>query len=200
MVMVRKKSKPVEKHDTHHMFRTLMWDKRSGCDVIMPNVHVGHWNECDALLVLKSGYTHEVEMKLSRSDFRADFKKTNWWHQVPDDRSWASEGSLRPVEENKHVLLERGQGFPNRFSFLVPEGLVTPDEVPPYAGLMYFTRNEGEYGRIRVERQAKLLHKTKITPERLARLTKKFVWRYNDRIEPTLETMYQYCCPTEEHF
>lgn len=198
--MVRRKPTPVTKHTTGHMFRTLMWDKRNGCQVIMPNVFVDNWNECDALLVLKSGYTHEVELKLSRSDFKADFKKTNWWHKEPDTRPWAQDGGMKHVEENKHVLLERGQGFPNRFSFLVPEGLIEPDEVPAYAGLMYFSRNEGEYGRIRIERQPKLMHKEKISSNRLARLTKKFVWRYNDRMEPPLEVINRYCCPTEEHF
>lgn len=196
--MVRNRT-PVTKHTTGHMFHSLLMSKRSSCEAIMPNVFVHNWNECDALMVLRSGYVHEVEMKLTRSDFKADFKKTNWWKRVPSDVRWARDG-MQNVESNKHDLLEQGTCFPNRFSFLVPDGLIDPDDVPPYAGLMYFRRYEGHYGHIKVIRQPKLLHKNKISRNMMLNLTKKFVWRHIDSIQPELEVKNPYGCLTEEHF
>jgi DNA polymerase III psi subunit len=43
---------------------------------IVPNVSYGLWiHECDLLIVSKSGYCTEVEIKISISDLKADFKK-----------------------------------------------------------------------------------------------------------------------------
>lgn len=194
--MIRRKRKTHKiKPTAPHMFNSLVWEKRNGCRVIMPNVYVDNWNECDALCVLRSGYTHEVEIKITRSDFKADFKKTNWWqtHQHPSSHNYS-----RRFEMNKHEQLEQGIGFPNRFSFLVPDDMVDPDEVPDYCGLMYFNRHIGLRGRITTIRQPKLLHKNKIDETALAKLSSKFVWRYIDSIEPTYENVYG--CDSEDHW
>lgn len=45
-------------------------------NLIVPNVSWGfNIHECDLLIVRKSGYAIEVEIKISKSDFKADFKK-----------------------------------------------------------------------------------------------------------------------------
>lgn len=51
------------------------WDKRQ--DLIVPNVTWGFngFNECDLLICTKAGYLIEVEIKISRSDLKADQKK-----------------------------------------------------------------------------------------------------------------------------
>lgn len=47
-------------------------------NLIVPNVSWGmHLHECDLLIVSKSGYLTEVEIKVSRADLRNDAKK---WH------------------------------------------------------------------------------------------------------------------------
>ena len=154
-----KRKTPVTSHSTSHMFYALNRDRQSSCEIIMPNVHVHNWNECDALLLMKSGYCHEVEMKLTKSDFKADFKKTNWW-LTEEDPAFARPRHITGLKHEQ--CLASGQCFPNRFSFLVPEGLVELDDIPAYAGLMYFTRNHGSYGQIKIIRDAKVLHKKKI--------------------------------------
>jgi hypothetical protein len=43
---------------------------------IVPNVSYGLWiHECDLLIVSQAGYCTEVEIKISISDLKADFKK-----------------------------------------------------------------------------------------------------------------------------
>jgi hypothetical protein len=45
-------------------------------NLIVPNVSWGFWiHECDLLVVTKSGYCYEVEIKTSRSDLKADMRK-----------------------------------------------------------------------------------------------------------------------------
>lgn len=51
-----------------------MWNKRS--DIMIPNLSWGLLQyEADFVVVSKSGYLTEVEIKRSYSDFLADFKK-----------------------------------------------------------------------------------------------------------------------------
>lgn len=47
--------------------------------IIVPNCYINFGtsadHECDLLIIKKSGYAEEVEIKMSKSDFKADFKK-----------------------------------------------------------------------------------------------------------------------------
>ncbi len=47
--------------------------------VIVPNVWwgMGLYHECDLFVLTQSGYCYEVEIKISRSDLKADLKKRN---------------------------------------------------------------------------------------------------------------------------
>ena len=109
-----------------------------------------HTWESDYLALTKSGYLYEGEVKISRSDFKADFKK-----------------------EKKHTLLresyEKLEGLegklrPHYFFYAVPEGLIQEEEVPEYAGLIYMTEYFPYYKWVK---QAPLLHKEKFTDEEL---------------------------------
>lgn len=109
-----------------------------------------HTWESDYLALTKSGYLYEGEVKISRSDFKADFKK-----------------------EKKHTLLKEsyenlegleGTLRPHYFFYAVPEGLINEDEVPEYAGLIYMTEYFPYYKWVK---QAPRLHKEKFTDEEL---------------------------------
>ncbi len=118
--------------------KLLVWAK-GGYDVLLPNFFFGY-NECDLFRITQSDYVFEYEIKISRADFFADFKKKTF-------------GTL------KHDDLKAGVGgyVPNRFFFVVPEGLVKISEVPPYAGLIYYGSSLTQV------KTAKLLHKNKFT-------------------------------------
>lgn len=79
---------------------------------VFPNTYLGRF-EADIFEITKSGYLYEYEVKISRADFKAEKKKTG--------------------KKEKLLSGERC----NYFSYLVPEGLILPDEVPEYAGLVY---------------------------------------------------------------
>jgi len=44
-------------------------------EYVIENAFIYSW-ECDIFLQMKSGYHYEIEKKISRSDFKADFKKS----------------------------------------------------------------------------------------------------------------------------
>ena len=91
-------------------------------------------SEQDVLSILKSGYISEFEVKVSRSDFKADAKKRKWF-----------------FFENR---IERS--IPNYFYYVCPEGLINTDEIQDYAGLIYVNEDS-----IEVIKKAKILHRFK---------------------------------------
>ena len=111
-------------------------------------------SECDVISVSKSDYIYEYEVKISRSDFKADFKK------------------------DKHKLMTEGLGYKenkgdvwyltsNYFYFVVPTNLISIDEVPEYAGLMYMNEDL----QFEVIKKAPLIHKIKATPKFIRQLS-----------------------------
>lgn len=126
--------------------------------------------ESDYLALTKSGYLYEGEVKISRSDFKADMKKKRK-HQV-------LEGTYQPKEldvweKGKRIGKEPEKVLkPHYFFYAVPEGLIQPEEVPEYAGLVYLSEN---YPRWRWVKNAPILHHEKFSDEDL-NLTEKFYY------------------------
>jgi hypothetical protein len=142
-------------------FHTLFQDKY---------ILVGHntfptWShpEMDLFGLRKSGYLDEIEIKLSVSDFKNDFKKI----------IHIKEGG-RYKKHLKHTALPNGLVFCNRFSFLLPHTIVNDCEIPKYAGL--YVRDA--YGHIREVKKAPLLHKRKIEEWLKFSLAQKMQFRY----------------------
>lgn len=102
-------------------------------DYKLHNVFMYQW-ECDFWCMSKSGYAKEIEIKISRSDFKADFKK-----------------------QRKHLLLSSAKGSPNKFYYACPSGLLLLSEVPKYAGLIYWDEISG----CKIIKEAPYIHKSK---------------------------------------
>lgn len=145
--------------------------------------------------------THEFEIKVSRSDFKADFKKSkharieriikgeklvtipgeernktcNIDHiirafEVYGDKSrdyYKPTNPFKPWYCSVHYMKTDPVNLPNKFSFIVPEGLVDKSEVPHYAGLYYCFPD----GQIKCIKRAKTIHKEKFSRWRKLSLT-----------------------------
>lgn len=110
-----------------------------GYDIVLPGFFYGS-NECDVFRINESDFVFEYEIKISRSDFFADFKK-----------------------EKKHERLRiAADNTPNRFFYVCPENLIKVEEVPVYAGLIYFSDPS-----FIIMKSAKLIHKNKFTKFRM---------------------------------
>lgn len=90
--------------------------------------------EIDVLSLNKSDYLTEFEVKVSRSDFKADSKKRKWQF----------------YEKKIETMIS------NYFYYACPNGLITENEIPVFAGLIYVA-NDG----IELIKKAPLLHKAK---------------------------------------
>lgn len=152
------------------------WDLRHRFDLMVPNCFTQTDNEADFFGIRKSGMCDEFEIKISRSDFKNDVKKIvrHYEHGEPSYK-WAAPIALNV---NKHKLLQAGGMAPNYFWFVVPEGLVKPDEIPEKFGLYYIT----DTGGLRQVIPAKRLHKNKLPYEYRYYISKKMAYRYWDLI------------------
>lgn len=111
--------------------------------------------ESDYLAITKSGYVYECEIKISRADFHNDFKN----------------------KVNKHLILEDKESDeqrPNYLYYAVPEGLISPEEVPNGYGLLYVSNYS-----VDIIKPAEKLHKNKVDIEKL-NLIDKFYYGYLD--------------------
>ena len=100
--------------------------------------------ECDVLSISKADYIYEYEVKISRADFEKDFIKEKHTHIINEKYTRTRKGSL--------VYL-----LPNYFNFVTPKDLISIDEVPDYAGLIYMNEDSS----FTIVKKPKLLHKTK---------------------------------------
>lgn len=138
-------------------------------------LYVFDW-ESDKLLETKSGYIYEFEIKISKSDFKNDFKHKKDKHIIlenkPDGDKYlpryyeaikrAGESFHKYADENPYYLATNHKR-PNYFYYAVPTGLIGENEVPDYAGLIYVN----EYDGIVVVKKAPCLHKEKYSDEQL---------------------------------
>lgn len=110
----------------------------AGNVISIRNIYLYDW-ESDMIAVSHIDEIVEYEIKVSRQDFFADFNKAD-----------------------KHKILKTGKvNSPNRFWYVVPEGLITPDEVPDYAGL-YYMNEKNFFPR---KKPAPVIHDYKINRE-----------------------------------
>lgn len=124
---------------------------------VLFGLYVFNW-ESDFLFKTKSGFWHEVEIKLNISDFKKDFEKTEKHKVLSGEES----ASLRP----------------NYYSFCIPVGMVdkVSPMIPPYAGLYTIS------GECRLEciRKPPMIHSVKIGDNEL-NLINKFYFNYKSK-------------------
>ncbi len=111
-------------------------------------------SECDVISISKSNYIYEHEVKISRSDFKADFKKGK--HKLMTERKSIIE---RLIKENNEMVKDTWYFTPNYFYFVVPKNLISIEEIPEYAGLMYILDDFN----FEIIKKAPLIHKEKAT-------------------------------------
>lgn len=124
---------------------------------VMENLYVFGW-ESDKLIETSSGLIYEFEIKISKADFKNDFKS----------------------KKKKHLILEGKEmqkKRPNYFYYAVPKGLIVPEDVPEYAGLIYVMPDDGEFkfNYLQMAKMAPKLHNEKYSDDDL-KLGEKFYY------------------------
>lgn len=102
------------------MIQTLIW-RYYNFGVLIPNIYTDKDSrtEVDALHISTSGYPIFFEIKISKSDFKADLKKTRHRRLMN-----------RETYENSFFIK------PNQFWYVIHGFTVGLDEIPEYAGLV----------------------------------------------------------------
>jgi hypothetical protein len=122
---------------------------RSRMHMLLPNYTPAGWYEADAWHFQKNGYCTEYEVKVSRADFKNDAKKQQRYR-------W---GDCRGAP--KHARLQLGdEAGPNRFWYVTPPGLIKPDELPEFAGLLEASPEPFRHKLNRIK-EAPFLHRAK---------------------------------------
>lgn len=140
-----------------------------------PNVCLYSW-ESDFVSIARSGYVHECEIKISRSDYKNDFINKKGKHQALATgradivHSWyiKRKGERVVTFEDKEMLR------PNYFWFVCPEGIINADEVPEYAGLIYAGMGFSKH----IIKKAPKLHREKTTDSQREHIIRSFQFKY----------------------
>lgn len=160
-------------------------------DYRISNSYIFKW-ESDFFCISKSGYSIEVEIKVSVSDFRADFKKElkhkilskpHKVHVEPGHESnfgWTYKGLFKDKKSyilqapSQYVSFIKGiENCPNRFYYCMPNEIAEKVEIPSYAGLIV-PDNPRRY----ILKNAPLLHKQKNDLTKV--LLDKFYYAYHN--------------------
>lgn len=168
---------------------------------VIENLYVFSW-ESDKLIETRSGLFYEFEIKVSKSDFKNDFKNKKDKHCILE----GVEEYVPSYKKNDYPDDSYGKYFktekykkPNYFYYAVPEGLVTVEDLPPYAGLIYVVpdNNIGKddkfyWDGFYIVKQAPKIHSTKYSDDDL-KLGEKFYYnmlswknKYRDEREKQL--------------
>lgn len=158
------------KHINHYLLQAHFLQ---GQMLAIDNVHLFEF-ESDFLTVSTSGYMTEYEVKVSRADFRQDFKKS-CSKRTP--QGWRTRETVL-----KHDKLAGGAYGLKHFYFIAPEGIIPHDEIPEHAGLIEVTlHHKGNINlQTNVVKKAPRLPKfLRITDKQKADITSKFYYKYH---------------------
>lgn len=161
-------------------------DTFKSTEVSVPNIFLWPPFESDFVRVTKSGYAIEYEIKLSKSDFKADFKKAKTIIDHFDFKEETHNGSIvkRLVYKSlsKHDWLLSGKGA-TEFYYVFPLGLINHEEVPEWAGIIeveeykYFGRDKMSVGH---RRKAKRLNREPLSEAKKKDIYVSCYYRYWD--------------------
>lgn len=129
--------------------------------LICPNILVKQ-GEVDLLTLTKTDMLWNIEIKISRSDFKADARKRRTWH----------------IENNPDNI-----GFHKLF-YAVPWELVQEHEVPDYAGLLWV---KGKYDVKPIKAAKKLNEKPIKKVDLYKKMGRSIMYKYWKRMEKELK-------------
>jgi hypothetical protein len=166
-IIKRKEIKKITEKDMQAAIGILSPWLSKRYDVIIPNCYTKWDNEADLFCIRPSGFCDEIEIKVSKADFRLDEKKTI---KVLNEN--ASRRN-RYVKQPKRDVLQDGS-MSNYFWYAFPEGLIDYTDVPDWAGIIVVNSSLAAHE----VRQPKRLHGRKLTMEEQFKQTKKLGYRF----------------------
>lgn len=158
------------------------------------NCFIFGW-ESDYFGFAQSGDCYEIEVKISRADFKNDAKHKqqkfkcfknadkeaisipqilgyDWEYFNEINPNGIEIRSQRKIDKNYNELRWKRIIIPNRFYYAVPENMIKESDVPDYAGLIYIR----DYDCITVK-EARFLHKKQMLSQLAVTLLEKYYYK-----------------------
>lgn len=126
---------------------------------IAPNCYLFEW-ESDLIAISNSQLVTEFEIKISKSDFKADFRKTN---------------KHKSLETNFKSKVKPGK-CSNYFYYVTTPGLLNQVDIPDYAGLIEIDK------KINIVKKAPILHKETVDKIKVNSLYEKVYYKYWQKV------------------
>ncbi len=124
----------VEIWDVDRIQRWLLGENWHRSQICAINVFYWGGYETDFLRITEAGYAHEYEIKLTRSDFLADKRKSGFMQKLTDRGFWTTDYSRDDMR--KHDALAQGKGRVKSFTFVTAYGIVKEEDIPEHCGWM----------------------------------------------------------------
>jgi len=165
--------------DSNIISRALSRYLNQNYNYVVPNFFVGMYEFDMFCLNTRSKYFTEYEIKITKADFKKDFKKGNRQINFEKSNGYADR---HYIYSSKHGNFSNGKidkWTPNKFCFVVPFGLIARDEIPDYAGLMIYDENRDSVSYIK---SGKFIHRNEAPDEIYRMLLDKCYWRYKHNL------------------
>ena len=146
-----------------HLSKYLFTDSTLG--VCKRFVGAGY-SEMDVAKITSTEYIYEYELKVSRSDFIKEIKNFN--EKIDRQKYWKHLMMKESFNDKKKKYRRKTNSIANKYYFVCPEDLIKEKEILDYQGLIYVNDNYN----FKVIKEAKFLHKDKITIKTLKRFMK----------------------------
>ena len=160
--------------------------------------YVFEWESDKLIMMRTSGLIYEFEIKISKADFKNDFKNKQRKHTILEGKEeYVPEyyEKIEKVEKSKlnedrkkqelewiHKHFDNNAYYnvklhkkPNFFYYVTPVNMLDVNDIPSYAGLIEIN----DYGTFITVKKAPKLHSTKYTPDELD-LTDKFYYNMDN--------------------
>ena len=191
---IRKKTEEVKdfKYTEEFMQEKLSnFFARNSVKYDIDGLYIFGW-ESDKFIETRAGLIYEFEVKISKADFKNDFKHKKDKHIILEGEEKYGDKYLPKYYELLEEAKSRGEravaGFkryydgnpyylvgghkrPNYFYYCTPPDMITVEDVPWYAGLVYIDKS----GLITIKKKAPKLHNDKIKDDELG-LGEKFYY------------------------
>jgi hypothetical protein len=143
---------------TESLIQEILEDhyKNNSANIIVSNIYAFRWESDLFILDTRKRYTTEIEIKISKIDFKKDSEKK--------DKHCILKNGYFNFERHGDIIPEKIEcSRPNKFYYCVPENLIDLKDVPDYAGLFYIVkknicRDRWVYS-IKTVRRAPFIHK-----------------------------------------
>ena len=138
--------------------------------------------ESDFISISKAGYVSEYEIKMTRADFKNDFKKFHGKEYKKWQLDLFEKRGIEQQKYYKHDLLKNGKSGIKHFYFCCPEGLLTKEDLPDHVGLLEFSVPNNKWHEFATykttKRAPKLPNAQKASEEDELRIREAQKWQY----------------------